>query len=69
MDIYSNKQGSKNIKAKIPRDLLAKYITYAREYVTPKISEGAGKKLSQTYLEMRKVGNSKKMITATPRQL
>lgn len=25
--------------------------------------------MSSTYLEMRKVGNNKKMITATPRQL
>lgn len=35
---------------KYPRDLLAKYITYARELVTPKISEPAGRKLSSTYL-------------------
>jgi DNA replicative helicase MCM subunit Mcm2 (Cdc46/Mcm family) len=30
---------------KIDRKFLAKYITYAREYVNPKISEGAGRKL------------------------
>jgi DNA replication licensing factor MCM4 len=56
-------------KGKYHRELLAKYITYAREYVTPRISEIAGRRLSATYLDMRKVGNSKKMITATPRQL
>ena len=52
-----------------PRDLLTKYITYAREYVTPKISEEAGKKMISAYTEMRRKGNSKKIITATPRQL
>lgn len=54
---------------KYPKDILAKYITYAREFVTPKISEAAGRKMSTYYLEMRKIGSSKKTITATPRQL
>ncbi len=49
--------------------MLAKYISYAREYVHPIISEEAGMKLSKAYLEMRQLGNNKKMITATPRQL
>lgn len=49
LDIYSNKPSKTNV-GKYPRDLLAKYITYARELVTPKISEPAGRKLSSTYL-------------------
>lgn len=51
------------------KDQLAKYISYSREYVQPVITEEAGRRLSQAYMEMRQIGNNKKIITATPRQL
>jgi DNA replication licensing factor MCM4 len=51
------------------KDLLAKYISYARDYVNPVLSEEAGRRLSRAYMEMRQLGNNKKTITATPRQL
>lgn len=51
------------------RTQLAKYISYARDYVQPVLTEEAGKKLSRAYMEMRQLGTSKKIITATPRQL
>lgn len=49
--------------------MLAKYISYAREYVHPILTEEAGKRLSRAYVEMRHLGSNKKIITATPRQL
>jgi len=49
--------------------MLAKYISYAREYVHPTLTEDAGKRLQAAYIDMRQIGNHKKMITATPRQL
>ena len=48
---------------------MAKYISYAKDYVHPVISEQAGVKLCRAYSDMRQLGNNKKMITATPRQL
>ena len=48
---------------------MAKYISYAREYVHPQLSEEAGIRLIQAYTQMRELGSYKKMITATPRQL
>jgi len=51
------------------RDLLTKYITYAREYVHPCLSSKASDRLVEAYVEMRKMGASTKTITATPRQL
>lgn len=51
------------------KEALAKYISYARDYVVPIITEEAGRRLSQAYLDMRQLGNNKKTITATPRQL
>ena len=54
---------------KRPRDFLARYISYARKHCQPVISEVAAKTLVDEYQKMRSLGNSKKTITATPRQL
>ena len=51
------------------KDLLTKYITYAREYVTPKLSGEAADRLVKAYTDMRHQGNNKNVISATPRQL
>ncbi len=45
------------------------YISFAKQYVSPKISEEAESELISAYVEMRKQGISQKTITATPRQL
>ena len=52
-----------------PRDFLAKYISYARKYAQPVLSDTASDALIKEYTAMRNMGNSKKTITATPRQL
>lgn len=53
----------------MPKDFMAKYISYARKHATPMLSESAGKQLVKEYTEMRNMGNASKTITATPRQL
>ena len=53
----------------VPRDFLAKYISYARKYSQPMLTEAASNQLINVYLAMRNTGNAKKTITATPRQL
>ncbi|UJR10167.1 hypothetical protein I4U23_014383 [Adineta vaga] len=50
-------------------DLLRDYISYARTFVSPLLTEAAGKLLVSSYVEMRKVGSGKGQITAYPRQL
>ncbi|CAF1604569.1 unnamed protein product [Rotaria sp. Silwood1] len=50
-------------------DLLRDYISYARTFVSPQLTELASKLLVRTYVEMRKVRNSKKQILVYPRQL
>lgn len=52
-----------------PRDFLAKYISYSRKYCQPRLSDQAHEALIQEYRAMRNLGDSKKTITATPRQL
>jgi len=51
------------------KELLTKYITYAKQYVHPVLDERSADKLVEAYSEMRKIGNNKKVITATTRQL
>mmetsp|Transcript_3349 Transcript_3349/g.5162 ORF Transcript_3349/g.5162 Transcript_3349/m.5162 type:complete len:773 (-) Transcript_3349:26-2344(-) len=53
----------------LSKEQLAAYISYARQYSKPVLSPEASERLTQAYVEMRRIGNSRKTITATPRQL
>ncbi|KAL1541123.1 DNA replication licensing factor, mcm4 component [Salvia divinorum] len=52
---------------------LTAYVNYARKHIHPQLSDEAAEELTRGYVEMRKRGNfpgsSKKVITATPRQI
>ena len=50
-------------------ETLTDYISYAKKHIHPKITEAAAEDLVQGYIQMRKLGENKKTITATPRQL
>ena len=54
---------------KIDREFFAQYISYARQNYKPKITESVQTDLVQEDVNMRSLGNSRKTITATPRQL
>ena len=53
----------------ISADLLTEYVSYARANVQPVLSDEASEELVEGYVEMRRMGGSRKVITATPRQL
>jgi DNA replication licensing factor MCM4 len=53
----------------ISRTFLANYISYARKFINPEISELASELLIEAYTKMRNIGSTFKTITATPRQL
>jgi DNA replication licensing factor MCM4 len=67
--------GDENLKTEliktggITREFFASYISYARRFCQPKIPDYVVQDLIQQYLAMRNMGNMKKTITATPRQL
>lgn len=48
---------------------LTKYISYAKKRIHPIISDAAKEQLIEGYLELRRLGNHRKQITATTRQL
>lgn len=54
---------------RIPVNLFAKYIAYARHHCFPLISPLAEETMISKYVEMRKLGSSRNTITASPRQL
>ncbi|PHH53221.1 DNA replication licensing factor mcm4 [Ceratocystis fimbriata CBS 114723] len=57
----------------MPVEFLTMYISYARSNIHPKITDAAATELTNSYVEMRKLGqdvrSSEKRITATTRQL
>ncbi|KAK4835428.1 hypothetical protein QYF36_009585 [Acer negundo] len=52
---------------------LTEYMSYARKHIHPQLSDEAAEELTRGYVELRRRGNfpgsSKKVITATPRQI
>ncbi len=57
------------VKPIIPPEMLRKYISYARRYVRPRLTEEARKLLEDFYVMMRRSGGSKSPIPITARQL
>jgi len=53
----------------IDATLLTDYVSYARAFVQPVLSDEAAEELVEGYVDMRRMGGSRKVITATPRQL
>ncbi|NXS10462.1 MCM4B factor, partial [Neodrepanis coruscans] len=49
--------------------ILRDYIAYARSYVNPRLSEEASQALIEAYVDMRKIGSGRGMVSAYPRQL
>ncbi|XP_063694403.1 DNA replication licensing factor mcm4-A-like [Bolinopsis microptera] len=63
------RNGAKTKAESIDSEVLRDYIAYARTFINPRLSDEAGQKLIQTYVQMRKVGMGRGSVTAYPRQL
>ncbi|MFA5412827.1 MAG: minichromosome maintenance protein MCM [Candidatus Micrarchaeia archaeon] len=53
----------------IEKSLLRKYITYARRYVHPVLSDGAKEKIKHFYVDLRKMGKNSGSVPITPRYI
>lgn len=62
----SNERGSPD---RLDLETLSAYISYARKNIHPQISNEAAKDLVSGYTSLRRRGQNKKVVTATPRQL
>mmetsp|Transcript_19597 Transcript_19597/g.14306 ORF Transcript_19597/g.14306 Transcript_19597/m.14306 type:complete len:313 (-) Transcript_19597:59-997(-) len=68
--INKNVQNTNLIRSNtIDREFFASYISYARRYIKPTIPDYIVNEFVSEYTKMRSMGNNKKTITATPRQL
>ncbi|XP_071715037.1 DNA replication licensing factor MCM4 [Rutidosis leptorrhynchoides] len=68
---FENPENSEQNVIDLPT--LTAYLSYARKNIHPQLSDEAAEELTRGYVEMRRRGNfpgsSKKVITATPRQI
>lgn len=69
LSLYGDQRMERFDEEIIPRELLATYISYSRRNCKPVLTDDASSALIRAYVEMRRIGNSSKTITATPRQL
>ena len=49
--------------------LIKDYISYAKNFINPRLSEDAAQTLKHSYVEMRKAGAGKGQVSAYPRQI
>ena len=50
-------------------EVLKDYINYAKTHIHPRLTEKAGRALTDEYVRMRKVGSGRGQVSAYPRQL
>jgi replicative DNA helicase Mcm len=53
----------------IPQPLLRKYISYSRQHLRPRLTDGAMAKIKTYYVELRKKGKADGAVPITPRQI
>jgi replicative DNA helicase Mcm len=68
--ILSTHMGNEKIEEEyFDKDLLRKYIAYARRKVSPKLLQGASTKIKDFYVELRRMGKDTGSVAITPRYL
>ncbi|MHC1605734.1 MAG: minichromosome maintenance protein MCM [Candidatus Methanofastidiosia archaeon] len=67
--IEAHRGKEENISPKIEKDLLVKYISYAKRNINPHLSEEATEKLHKFYVDIRKMGKEGAPVPITARQL
>ena len=56
-------------KPPLDQELLRKYVAYAKRHVRPRLSDEASKRISDYYVELRKIGMKQGATPITPRQI
>jgi DNA replication licensing factor MCM4 len=69
ISMYSMTGQTKREGPKIEPELFRRYVSFARYYVFPRITDAAADKLVEAYTDLRNQGTTREVITATPRIL
>jgi len=68
LSMYSEGGQKMNVEPEVDPETFRRYVTFARQWIFPVISNEAGEALSNSYMDLRNQG-SREVITATPRIL
>lgn len=69
LSMYSESGAKAKVKPTVDADLFRRYVSFAKHWVHPVLTEEAAEALTKGYLDLRNQGGSKEVITATPRIL
>merc|ERR1719221_411202 len=67
--MYSKSGAKKREGPSVEPELFRRYVSFARRYVFPRISDQAADELVKGYTDLRNQGSTREVITATPRIL
>merc|ERR1719316_2668301 len=65
----SGRRSSLINKAEIPTDLFREYVSFARRWCHPVLTDASLERLIKEYMDLRNMGHSTNVITCTPRVL
>merc|ERR1719229_2066733 len=69
VSMYSVAGMRKRVEPPVDSELFRRYVSFARRWVFPQITNEAADALVRGYTDLRNQGNSREVITATPRIL
>jgi replicative DNA helicase Mcm len=69
LSTHRGEEGEEESVSFIDRELMRKYISYARRYVLPKLSGDASEKIREFYVELRSKSREAGSVAITPRYL
>jgi len=67
--MYSVSGMASKAETPVSAELFRRYVSFAKRWVHPQLSEEAARALMKNYIDLRNQGTSREMITATPRIL
>merc|ERR1712113_3623 len=69
VSMYSESGMRAKVQPEVEPELFRRYVSFARRWVFPEVSDEAAEALIKSYTDLRNQGSSREVITATPRNL
>merc|ERR1712079_149325 len=66
---YSETGMRAKVQPEVEPELFRRYVSFAKRWVHPEVSDEAAESLIKSYTDLRNQGSSREVITATPRNL
>jgi len=69
ISMYSESGVKAKVQPQVEPELFRRYVSFAKRWVFPEVSDEAAEALVKSYTDLRNQGSSREVITATPRNL